>query len=145
MEPNSVKNSFSNGKYPGRILKAEYADFTLFNIYFPSGANSDKEVQEKKMKDKLRFYSQFLDDMERLSNSGENVVVCGDFNIAHNPIDLANPKRASKSPGFLPDERAQIDRLIEHGFNDSFRMFNEDPEQYTWWSYGHNSREKILG
>lgn len=101
IEPLNIDHKFGKNKYPGRILKAEYKDFTLFNIYFPSGADSNKESQEKKLKNKFTFYSHFLEHMEELSNSDENVVVCGDFNIAHNQIDLVNPDKASKNPGFL--------------------------------------------
>lgn len=145
IEPLNIDYKFGKNKYLGRILKAEYTDFTLFNIYFPSGADSDKVVQEQKLKNKFTFYSHFLEHMEGLSNAGEKVVVCGDFNIAHNQLDLANPKYASKNPGFLQVERALIDRLIGHGFLDTFRMFNSEGDQYTWWSYGHNAREKNIG
>lgn len=146
-EPVSVQSSLGDGKFAseGRIVKAEFDEFTLINIYFPSGADNDKMVQEEKMKRKYAFYSHFLEHMEHLSDFSENVVICGDFNIAHNQIDLTNPKRASRSPGFLQQERALIDRLIAHGYLDTFRIFNQEGGNYTWWPYGYNAREKNVG
>lgn len=140
MEPVYVIDSFGNGKYKeeGRILKAEYTDFTLFNIYFPS-AGGDKLME------KLNFYNHFLEKMESLGNSGEDVIICGDFNIAHNQIDLSNPKQASRNPGFLQIERGFLDRLIAHGYLDSFRMFYKKEGYYTWWPNGYDSRVKNNG
>lgn len=141
-KPKSVARSFSNYNYEdeGRILKADYDDFTLFNIYFPSGAGSKEKLERK-----FNFYEYFLDEMKNLSAAGKNVLICGDFNIAHNEIDLVNPARAAKNPGFLKEERAFLDKLINSGYTDTFRMFNGSPENYTWWPYGRNCREKNVG
>ncbi|BDZ68779.1 exodeoxyribonuclease III [Methanobacterium ferruginis] len=139
-EPLKVIDNLGYGKYKeeGRILKAEYHEFTLFNIYFPS-------EDGKKLMDKLNFYNHFLEKMESLSDFHENVIICGDFNIAHNQIDLYNPKQASKNPGYLQLERGLLDRLIAQGYFDSFRMFNQEPGNYTWWPNGYDSRVKNNG
>jgi len=139
-EPESVEKSFSNSDYEdeGRILKVVYKDFILHNIYFPS-AQGTKEGLEHKFK----FYMDFLGEMEELKD--ENVIICGDFNIAHSEIDLTNPAQAEKNQGFLPEERAFLDELISSGYTDTYRMFNEEPGNYTWWPYGHNCRENNIG
>ena len=129
---------FSDSNESGRVLKADYGNFKLYNIYFPSGAGSYEQLQNK-----FSFYERFLKTME--NESKDNIIVCGDFNIAHNEVDLPNPKAASKFAGFLPEERAFLDRLVKLGFVDSFREFNSDPANYTWWSYGRNCREKNVG
>lgn len=129
---------FSNSVESGRVLKVDYDDFKLYNIYFPSGAGSDEQLQNK-----FSFYERFIKTMAH--ESEENIIVCGDFNIAHQEVNLPNPKAASKFAGFLPEERAFLDRLVKLGFVDSFREFNSDPSNYTWWSYGRNCREKNIG
>lgn len=146
-EPVKVSDNFGRGKFKeeGRILQAEFDEFKLFNIYFPSGNGKSKEEKDEKIKHKIDFYSHILDKMEASYDSDEDVIICGDFNIAHNKIDLVNPKSASRNPGFLQQERALLDRLIAQGYFDSFRMFNQEGGNYTWWSNGYNSREKNLG
>ena len=129
---------FYDSNESGRVLRADYGNFKLYNIYFPSGAGSYDQLQNK-----FSFYERFLKTMEKESN--DNIIVCGDFNIAHHEVDLPNPKTASKFAGFLPEERAFLDRLVKLGFVDSFREFNSDPSNYTWWSYGRNCREKNIG
>ena len=139
-EPVSVENSFGNFDYEdeGRILKADFIDFILYNIYFPSGAGSKEGLEHK-----FNFYEHFLDEMEDMRD--KNVLICGDFNIAHNEVDLVDPRRASKSAGFLPEERECLDRLLSLGFVDSFRMFESGGDNFSWWAYGRNCREKNLG
>ncbi|MDI6723111.1 MAG: exodeoxyribonuclease III [Methanobacterium sp.] len=112
--------------------------FILYNIYFPS-AQGTKEGLEHKFK----FYEDFLEEMRELKD--EKVIICGDFNIAHNEIDLVNPVNAAKNAGFLPEERAFLNKLMDFGYIDTFRMFNGDHENFTWWAYGHNCREKNIG
>jgi len=138
-EPVKVIDNLGYGKYKeeGRILKAEYPDFTLMNIYFPSAGD--------KLHEKMKFYNHFLDKTEKLMESGENVIICGDFNIAHTKKDLANPKEASRNPGFLQQERGLLDRLIAQGYYDTFRMFNQEGGNYTWWSNRYDSRAKNIG
>ncbi|MBS3778541.1 MAG: endonuclease/exonuclease/phosphatase family protein, partial [Candidatus Thermoplasmatota archaeon] len=94
---------------------------------------------------KLDFYDTFLDYAENVKAEGKNIVVCGDFNTAHKEIDLARPKANEKISGFLPIERAWIDRFIDHGYTDTFRKFNKKPDQYTWWSMRTRARERNVG
>jgi len=140
--PLSVKTGFGIDKFDneGRILIAEYPSFTLFNIYFPTG----KQGQER-LDYKLKFYDTFLAYADNLKAKGKNIVVCGDFNTAHKEIDLARPKENEKISGFLPIERAWIDTFIDHGYADTFRYFNKEPNQYSWWDMKTNARERNVG
>jgi exodeoxyribonuclease-3 len=83
--------------------------------------------------------------LKSLVKKGKNLIICGDFNIAHKEIDLKNPKQNMKNAGFLPEERAWMDRLLSQGFTDLFRKFNQEPDQYTWWSYRPTIRERNIG
>ena len=124
----------------GRVLIAEYPDFTVINNYFP---NSQRE--HARLPYKLSFCKKILELSEKLVSEGKNLILCGDFNIAHREIDLKNPKSNVDNAGFLPEERAWMDRLLEHGYVDTFRQFNQDPGHYTWWSYRPGVREKNIG
>ena len=93
----------------------------------------------------MEFYDAFLDHCEALRGQGKELVITGDVNTAHKPIDLKNPKANQKNSGFLPEEREWVDKFIAHGYVDSFRTFNKDPDQYTWWSYRFNVRAKNIG
>jgi exodeoxyribonuclease-3 len=124
----------------GRVLIAEYADFVLINAYFP---NSQRD--HARLGYKLSFCDRMLELCGKLRAQGKNVIVCGDFNIAHHEIDLRNPKSNIKNAGFLPEERAWMSRYIEAGFVDAFRHFTKDPGHYTWWSYRPGVREKNIG
>ena len=124
----------------GRIIRIEFKDFDLFSVYFPNGTSGEERLQYK-----MEFYDSFLDHCEELRAQGRELVITGDVNTAHKPIDLKNPKANQKNSGFLPKERAWVDKFIEHGYVDSFRAFNEDPDQYTWWSYRFNVRAKNVG
>ena len=124
----------------GRVLRIEFKDFDLFSVYFPNGTSGEERLQYK-----MEFYDAFLDHCEELRGQGRELVITGDVNTAHKPIDLKNPKANQKNSGFLPKERAWVDKFIEHGYVDSFRAFNEDPGQYTWWSYRFNVRAKNVG
>lgn len=146
-KPKIVTDNLGRGKYKeeGRILQADFDEFKLLNIYFPSGNGSTKEERDNKLTHKMSFYNHVLDQMELYNAADENIIICGDFNIAHNPIDLVNPKAASRNPGFLQQERGLLDRLIAHGYVDSYRIFNQEEGNYTWWSNGYKSRENNLG
>ncbi|MFA6636377.1 MAG: exodeoxyribonuclease III [Candidatus Omnitrophota bacterium] len=124
--------------YEGRIITLEVEDIILINVYFPNGGRSPD-----RLKYKLDFYEKFLKYADKLKN--RNIVICGDVNTAHREIDLARPKQNEKVSGFLPEERAWIDKLISHGYVDVFRHFNDSPGQYTWWDYKTRSREKNVG
>jgi exodeoxyribonuclease-3 len=141
-EPMKIDNGMGIEKFDieGRVQIADYEDFVLFNIYFPNG-----KMSEERLKYKLDFYDAFLDYINHLRDEGRNIVVCGDVNTAHKEIDLARPQENSNISGFLPVERAWMDKFLENGYVDTFRMFNNDPDQYTWWSYRTRARTRNVG
>ena len=142
IKPKNIKNGFGIEKFDreGRILIAEYPEFMLFNIYFPNGKKNQERLDYK-----LDFYDTFLAYADNQKAEGKNIVVCGDFNTAHKEIDLARPKENEKTSGFLPVERAWIDTFIDHGYVDTFRYFNKEPSQYTWWDMKTRARERNVG
>jgi exodeoxyribonuclease-3 len=123
-----------------RVIVLQYPEFTLFNVYFPNG-----KKDEARLRYKLEFYDRFLDFIERLRGRGDRLIICGDFNTAHTEIDLARPRENSKVSGFLPEERAWIDRLVASGYVDTFRHFNKEPGNYTWWDMKSRARERNVG
>ena len=124
----------------GRVLKMEYENFILYNIYFPnSGMNA------KRLDFKVAFCDALLDELKKLKAEGKNLVITGDYNIAHHPIDVYNPKNCEGKSGYLPEERAWLDQLEEAGFVDTFRMFDEGENNFTWWSYRTRARERNAG
>jgi len=141
-EPLNVRTAFGVERLDaeGRVVMAEYPGFTLFNVYFPNG-----KARQERLDYKLAFYDDFLDYMDLLQSEGKKLVVCGDFNTAHHEIDLARPKENETISGFLPVERAWMDRFEAHGFVDTFRQFNQEPAQYTWWSQRTRARERNVG
>ena len=141
-EPASVRRGFGIERFDseGRILIADYGIFVLFNIYFPNGKASEERLQYK-----MEFYDAFLDCVDTLNGKGRNIIVCGDVNTAHREIDLARPRENERVSGFLPEERAWIDKFLSHGYVDTFRMFNEEPGYYTWWDYKTRARERNVG
>jgi exodeoxyribonuclease III len=124
----------------GRLIASRYPDFWLFNIYFPNGQHDLGRVPFK-----LDFYARLLDLCDRLHAAGQNVILCGDFNTCHREIDLRHPKPNSTATGFLPEERAWIDKYLEHGFVDAFRKLYPDKVEYTWWTFLGKAREKNVG
>lgn len=130
----------SDYDYEGRMIRADFDDVSVMSVYFPSGTTGDV---------RQTFKYRFLDDFQNYSNDLlrelPNLVVCGDYNICHRPIDIHNPKSNANSSGFLPQEREWMENFIASGYIDSFRHLNPDPHQYTWWSFRANCREKNLG
>lgn len=124
----------------GRVVLTRVERFDIYNVYFPNGKQSAQRLQYK-----LEFYDWFLDHLVREKRQGRRLVVGGDYNTAHKEIDLAHPKKNAKISGFLPEERAWLDRLVAAGFVDTFRMFSDKPEQYTWWSPLSRARERNVG
>ncbi len=125
----------------GRIVEQDYGDFVLFNVYFPNG-----QKDEERLALKMKFYDDFLDHCNALRDEGKSVIICGDVNTAHREIDLKNPKANAKTSGFLPEERAWIDKLIDNGYIDTFRYVHGDKEdEYSWWSYRSGARTKNVG
>jgi len=141
-KPKKVNTSFGYKIFDveGRLVHLEFKDFDLFNIYFPNGGAS-----EERLRFKLDFYKRFLDFLIDLKKKKKNLIVCGDVNTAHKEMDLARPKANEDFSGFLPIERAWIDKLISHGFIDTFRMFNQKSENYSWWDYKTAARERNVG
>ncbi|HPG72780.1 MAG TPA: exodeoxyribonuclease III [Bacteroidales bacterium] len=126
--------------YEGRFIRADFKGVSLINSYFPSGTMGDVR-QEVKMK----YLDAFYNYTENLKKSQPNIIVCGDFNICHKEIDISKPENKKGVSGFLPEEREWVSKFIESGFTDSFRHFNKQSDQYTWWSYRAGARKKNLG
>ncbi len=141
IQPNEVieLNDLKNLGDEGRVLMAEYPDFYIFGIYFPNGGRGEDRVKYK-----LEFYDKFLKialEMEKF----KPVIFCGDVNTAHKEIDLARPKENEKTSGFMEIERVWIDKFINAGFIDSFRLFNPDGDNYTWWDMKSRARDRNKG
>ncbi len=129
----------------GRINEIHFQlgdkDLVFFNVYFPNGTSGDERLRYK-----LDFYERFLAYCRELRAENRSIIVCGDFNIAHKPIDLKRPKANENTSGFLPIERAILDRCVEEGHIDTFRHVHGDiPHRYTWWSYKFNARKNNAG
>ncbi|MEG1537223.1 MAG: exodeoxyribonuclease III [Clostridiales bacterium] len=121
----------------GRVIILDYPQFQLLNCYFPNGGNGPERLQYK-----MDFYEQTL---SYAANCEKPLIVCGDVNTAHREVDLARPKENIKNTGFLPEERAWIDRFLAAGFIDSFRLFHQDGENYSWWDMKTRARERNVG
>ncbi|AJD30956.1 MULTISPECIES: exodeoxyribonuclease III [Clostridium] len=141
-EPISVKHGISIERFDseGRILITEFKDFILLNIYFPNGQRDEERLQYK-----LDFYAALFNYCDELVEAGKKLVICGDYNTAHNEIDLKNPKANEKASGFLRIERDWLDKIIERGYTDTFRNMNPDKIKYSWWSYRFKARERNAG
>lgn len=125
----------------GRIIETHYGDIVLFNVYFPNG-----QKDENRLALKMKFYDDFLEYCEKLKEDGKSIIICGDVNTAHKEIDLANPKANSTTSGFLPKERAWIDKLLKYGYIDTYRyVHGDEPDKYSWWSYRSAARERNIG
>lgn len=142
IKPLSFETAFGEDEFDieGRINIAEYEQFILFNIYFPNGGQGDERLAYK-----LRFYDKALEIMQAKRATGKAILVAGDYNTAHKEIDLARPKENETVTGFLPIERAWLDKLVEHGWVDTFRIFDPSAEQYSWWSYRAGARPRNIG
>ena len=125
----------------GRVIGAEFDDFIAFGVYFPNGQMSDERLQYK-----LEFYDAFFKFTNEFVQSGKHVLILGDYNTAHKPIDLARPKQNETVSGFLPVERAWLDKIIdEYGYVDTFRLFNQNSDEYSWWNYRTRARSRNVG
>jgi exodeoxyribonuclease-3 len=124
----------------GRLIATLHPGFRLFNVYFPSGQRGRDRVKYK-----LDFYAHLLALCDRYHANGQNLIITGDFNTAHQPIDLKNPKQNQKTSGFLPEERAWVQKFLDHGFVDVYRRLYPERVQYTWWTYRATARERRVG
>ncbi len=141
IKPNHIdfETGIKLGDNEGRVLRFDFDTISVISLYLPSGTNSLR----------LDMKFQFMDDFQvyitELKKTIPNLVICGDYNICHEEIDIHNPKGLKKTSGFLPEERQWIDTFINSGFIDSFRFFNKEPHQYSWWSYRANARNNNKG
>jgi len=141
-QPDEILMGLGNDLFDveGRVVQTVQAGCRLFNIYFPNGQRSLERVKYK-----LAFYDCLLKLCDKLHEQGESIIITGDFNTAHMPIDLKNPKQNEKTSGFLPEEREWVQRFLDHGFVDVYRKLYPDKEQYTWWTYRFNARQRGIG
>lgn len=141
-QPQEVRRGLGIDRFDveGRVLAARYPSFRLFNVYFPNG-----KLSQDRLDYKMDFYNAFLSIMVDLQQRGERIVICGDYNTAHEERDLSHPKENAKVSGFLPEEREWMDRLTASGFVDTFRMFNPEGGNYTWWDMKTRARERNIG
>lgn len=133
-------NGIMQSDAEGRVIRLDFGDLTLVNAYFPSGTTG-----ELRQTYKYQWLDEFYDYIGGLRLLRPNLIVCGDYNIAHKPIDIHNPVSNKNSSGFLPEERAWMDKWLAAGFVDSFRHFNADPHHYSWWSFRANARANNKG
>lgn len=124
----------------GRVLRLDFGDVSVMSVYMPSGSSG-----EERQAFKMVWLTDFQNYIATLKQSRTKLIICGDYNICHQPIDIHNPKSNANSSGFLPEEREWIDGFMKTGFIDSFRHYNKEPHNYTWWSFRANSRAKNLG
>ena len=125
--------------FEGRNLRIDFEKFSVMSLYLPSGTNI------KRLGYKFKYMEEFHNYIMELKKSYPNLIICGDYNICHESIDIHDPIRNAKVSGFLPEERLWITNFIKSGFVDSFRYLNPDPNQYSWWSYRANSRSNNKG
>ena len=141
-EPDHVEYGMGMPVYDdeGRFIRADYGALSIVSVYHPSGTSGDE---------RQAFKMQWLADFERyvheLQRTRPYLVLCGDYNICHRPIDIHDPVRNANNSGFLPEEREWIDHFINSGFIDTFRYFHDEPGQYSWWSYRFNARKNNKG
>jgi exodeoxyribonuclease-3 len=126
--------------YEGRIIRADYNNFSVMSVYFPSGSSGDIRQEFK-----IKFLNLFEQYITEIKTKIPALIICGDYNICHKSIDIHNPVRNKKTSGFLPEERQWMSSFIDSGFIDAFRINNNKPHQYSWWSYRSNARAKNLG
>ncbi len=138
----SVKTGMGIDRYDreGRILELDFGDFVFFNVYFPNG-----QMNQDRLDYKLDFYRDFFDYTDRLKTAGRSLIITGDYNTAHNEIDLKNPKANEKRSGFLRIERDWLDQVLDRGYVDTFRHFHPETVKYSWWTYRFKARERNAG
>lgn len=141
-KPNFVKQGLGNPYFDseGRLIRTDFNEFTIYNVYFPNGGRGPERVKYK-----LDFYNELFFQVEKHRKKQKNIIVCGDYNTAHKEIDLARPKENEMNSGFLPEERIWIDTIENLGYVDIFREFSKEPGQYTYWDNYTMAREKNIG
>ena len=141
IKPNNVVfgTGIAHMDFEGRNLRLDFDGISVMSLYLPSGTNIDR------LDHKFMFMDDFQNYIDKLKKEIPNLVICGDYNICHQAIDIHDPIRNAKVSGFLPEERAWLDTFMKNGFIDSFRFFNKQPDQYSWWSYRAGSRGNNKG
>jgi exodeoxyribonuclease-3 len=144
-EPDALETSLGVPEFDreGRLQLARFGGLVLANVYFPNG--NGKQRDNSRVPFKLAFYRALFEKLEPLRRDGRRVLVMGDFNTAHREIDLARPHENRETSGFLPEERAELDRWLAHGWVDSFRRFEAGPDHYSWWSQRFGVRARNVG
>ncbi|MBP7849096.1 MAG: exodeoxyribonuclease III [Lentimicrobiaceae bacterium] len=142
LKPDHIQYGMGIQQYDaeGRWISMDYGSTTLVSVYHPSGSSGDDRQAFK-----MVWLEDFLDYVHDLRQTRPNLILSGDFNICHKPIDIHDPVRNATSSGFLPEEREWMDRFLNGGFVDSFRAFNQEPHQYSWWSFRAGARNRNLG
>jgi exodeoxyribonuclease-3 len=142
IEPQNVVYGCGIKKYDdeGRMIRLDYGDFSVMSVYFPSGSSGEHRQEVK-----MAWLDDFMIYLEKLKKLVPNLIMSGDFNICHKPIDIHNPVSNKKSSGFLPEEREWFTKFLDSGFVDTFRHFNTDPHNYSWWSFRNNVRAANKG
>lgn len=142
IQPDNVMygNGIAQSDQEGRVIRLDFGDITVINAYFPSGTSGDIRQTYK-----YQWLDEFFDYITELRKTRPSLIICGDYNIAHKEIDIHNPVSNKKSSGFLPEERAWMDKWFESGFVDSYRELNKDPHNYSWWTVRANARANNKG
>lgn len=145
LAPDAVENELGERRFDceGRVQIARLGALRIANVYFPNGSGQERD--NGRVPYKLDFYRHLFEVLQRLRRSGARVLVMGDYNTAHQPIDLARPRENQKTSGFLPEEREEFDRWLRAGWVDTFRRFNPDAGHYTWWSQRQGARQRNVG
>ncbi|MGB1114691.1 MAG: exodeoxyribonuclease III [Flavobacteriaceae bacterium] len=140
-KPNNIVygSGIEHMDFEGRILRVDFDAVSIMSLYLPSGTNTAR------LDYKFQFMDEFQAYINQLKVSHPNLIICGDYNICHQPIDIHDPIRNKNTSGFLPEERAWLDQFMKSGFIDSFRLLNPEPHQYSWWSYRANARANNKG
>jgi len=141
-KPDHVEHGCGIEKYDreGRVLRVDFGDVSIMSVYMPSGSSGDQRQSFK-----MEWLSDFQKYIDGLRKERAKLIISGDYNICHKPIDIHNPVANARSSGFLPEEREWIDGFMNSGMHDSFRHFNQEPHNYSWWTYRQNARERNLG